>query len=315
MSATNDITSEKRSSPPPKPVPLGDDTRARIKQMLEDLDTPLDGLPNSGNDPDLARKYRQTKRATRNAVREQERAELKRARRAARRIYNVKPTRSSKRAATALLTAGAVGLAAFTGPVTTKMRDKNGPVATYIMKETAETALDPTQVRVNAKELRASTEFKSALVEEEGVRYTVYRDVAGYPTVGVGHLIDVSDNLRVGDTVSKERVLEFLDVDLQEAEAQVADLVGDLPLYQHEFDALVDLLFNVGPGTVAANKSPRLNAAIEAGDYEAIAAELDYTHAAGKVARGLEYRSERRTKMFLDASYEDPREVGASTSA
>ena len=296
-------------------VPLGDETRARIRAMLKDLDTPLDGVPRGESDPALADRYRRTHDLTTRARKEQQRRELKRARRAARRVFDIRPSISSKRAATALLTAGAVGLAAFTGPVSTKLRGKNGPVATYIMKETAEAALDPTQVRVQASGLKVSTEFKSALVEEEGVRYTVYRDVAGYPTVGVGHLIDPSDGLRVGDTVSKEQVLEFLEIDLREAEQQVAELVGDLPLYQHEFDALVDLLFNVGPGTVSEHKSPRLNAAIEAGDYEAIAAELDYTHAAGQVARGLEHRSERRTKMFLDASYEDPRTAGVSTSA
>ena len=298
-----------------KPIPLSDETRARIKAMLADLDTPLDGVPRGLNDAGLASRYRAAHTRTERERRERERSELKRARRAAKRVYNVQTSRSSRRAATALLTAGAVGLAAFTGPVTSRYNSKNGPVAAYVMEKTAQTALDPTQVRVQANHLRVSDEFKAALVEEEGVRYTVYRDVAGYPTVGVGHLIEAGDNLRVGQTISKERVLNFLDTDLREAEQQVAELVGDLPLFQHEFDALVDLLFNVGPGNVSEHKSPRLNAAIEAGDYERIASELDYTHAAGKVARGLEYRSERRAKMFLDASYEDPRAMGSSTTA
>ena len=163
--------------------------------------------------------------------------------------------------------------------------------------------------------MKASDEFKQALVEEEGVRYTVYRDVAGYPTVGVGHLVEPEDNLRVGDRVSEERVLEFLDADLIEAEQGVRQLVGDLPLYQQEFDALVDLVYNVGLGNVSPSESPRLNAAIDAGDYEGIASELDYTHAGGKVAKGLEYRSERRAKIFMDASYDDPREIAAQSSA
>ena len=92
------------------------------------------------------------------------------------------------------------------------------------------------------------------------------------------------------------------------------ELVGDLPLYQHEFDALVDLVYNVGPGNVAEDESPRLNAAIQARDYDAIAAELNYTHAAGQVARGLQFRSERRENMFSEASYEDPRENGYSST-
>ena len=86
-------------------------------------------------------------------------------------------------------------------------------------------------------------------------------------------------------------------------------LVGDLPLHQHEFDALLDLVYNVGIGNVSPSESPRLNAAIDAGDYDAIAAELDYTHAGGQFAKGLQYRSERRAKIFMEAAYEDPREM------
>ena len=50
------------------------------------------------------------------------------------------------------------------------------------------------------------------------MRYTVYRDVAGYPTVGVGHLVESEDRLRVGDRISERRVLDFLDADLAEAD-------------------------------------------------------------------------------------------------
>jgi len=144
----------------------------------------------------------------------------------------------------------------------------------------------------------------------------VYRDVAGYPTVGVGHLIERSDNLRVGDRVSNNQVLKFLDADLVEAEEGVRQLVGDLELYQHEFDALLDLVYNVGIGNVSPSESPRLNAAIDAGDYQGIADELNYTHAAGRIARGLEHRSDRRAEIFMNANYENPRDAaGRNTSA
>ena len=69
-----------------------------------------------------------------------------------------------------------------------------------------------------------------------------------------------------------------------------------------------------GSAPAFAISSPRLNAAIANADYEAIAAELDYTHAAGRVARGLEFRSERRAQIFMDATYEDPREIASTIS-
>ena len=165
----------------------------------------------------------------------------------------------------------------------------------------------PTDSRLPASMLNVSDTLKEALIEEEGVRERVYRDVAGYPTVGVGHLVKKSDGLKVGDRVSYDRILDFLDEDLRTAERAVKRLVGDLPLFQHEFDALVDLVYNVGEGNVAPDESPDLNLAIATRDYDGIARELDYHHAGGAVAKGLVYRSERRTNMFMDASYENPR--------
>jgi GH24 family phage-related lysozyme (muramidase) len=156
--------------------------------------------------------------------------------------------------------------------------------------------------------LRASDDLLEAMIEEEGARRTVYRDVAGYLTVGVGHLVTAADNLDFGDRVSRDQVIDFLERDIAVAEQAVRRLVGSLPLTQNEFDALVDLAFNVGEGNLSAERSPGLNAAIAAHDYDAIASELDYRHAAGQVARGLVYRSVRRENIFLNASYADPRE-------
>ena len=279
---------------------------ARLKAILEELDRPLDNekwtaTPHAGEQRKaigLLGRIRSHRR---------HRNDLKRARRAAAQVYKVKPKLSTRKRASLLMGAGAMSLAAFTGPPA----QKPTPASGYAISVSSNEASD---VRKPAHLLKASEEFKQALIEEEGVRYTVYRDVAGYPTVGVGHLIRPADDLRVGDRISDERVLDFLEQDLAIAERGVRILVGDLPLHQHEFDALLDLVYNVGLGNVSESESPRLNAAISAKDYDAIAAELDYTHAAGKVARGLEFRSERRAKIFMDASYEDPRASGTVTS-
>ena len=168
---------------------------------------------------------------------------------------------------------------------------------------------DAQNIRRHAVNLQASDALKEALMEEEGVRYTVYRDVAGYPTVGVGHLVRAEDGLRVGDTISRAQALAFLDADIAHAEEAARRLAGNLPLFQHEYDALVDLVYNVGEGNVSQRESPRLNAAINSGDYQRIADELDYTSAGGSVYKGLENRSERRAAIFMEASYENPREA------
>lgn len=172
---------------------------------------------------------------------------------------------------------------------------------------TVQMQVDP-DIRRSADLLRVSDAMKDAMIEEEGARDVVYRDVAGYPTVGVGHLVAPEDGLRVGDRVTEDQILDFFEQDLREAEAAVVRLLGDTLVNQFEFDALVDLAFNVGEGTLSPEKSPRLNASIAARDYAGMADELGYHHAKGMKANGLVHRSERRANIFLEGSYDDPRD-------
>ena len=207
------------------------------------------------------------------------------------------PLKRRKRKAALAISAGVMGFStAATGL---------GPYSPKAVVKSAEPGVD---YRAKAGLLHVSDSMKEALAEEEGVRLSVYRDVAGYPTVGVGHLVTSDDNLNVGDQITYDQAIDFLEQDLRIAEQAVAKLVGDLELYQHEFDALVDLVYNVGEGNVQMDKSPRLNKAIQKHDYDSIANELHYHHAKGKKANGLIFRSERRSQIFMDASYENPRD-------
>ncbi|WP_324827062.1 lysozyme [Qipengyuania zhejiangensis] len=280
---------------------------ANLRAILDDLNRPLDAtdwegasrFPPAGGKPErLLQRLRRER---------DHRRELRRARQAAERALGVRSRPSTRKRAAMMLTAGAASLGAFTGP-TLDADDSES-------SRSAASRSDHAGIRLPAALLSASEHFRQALIEEEGVRYTVYRDLAGYPTVGVGHLVDPSDGLRVGDRIDERQVYAFLKADLAEAERGVRTLVGRLPLHQHEFDALLDLVYNVGLGNVSADKSPRLNRAIDLGDFEAIAAELDYTYAGGRFAKGLEYRSVRRSAIFLEAAYGDPREPGSTTSS
>lgn len=300
-------TMKPRGGPPPGPA---------LSALLEELNRPLDDIDWSRPAKAAADKTAGSEKAASggsrlvNRLREERRhrRDLRRARAAAARAFGVRPKLSARKRATLMLGAGALGLTAFTGPAKPRKPVDFGTAAVVA-------DVNDIEIRKPAVLLKASDTFKQALIEEEGVRNVVYRDVAGYPTVGVGHLVLPEDGLRVGDRVSDDQILAFLESDLAKAESGVRQLVGDLPLRQHEFDALLDLVYNVGIGNVAESESPRLNAAISAGDYAAIADELDYTHAGGQFAKGLKYRSERRAKIFLEAAYEDPRESSTSNSA
>ncbi len=167
--------------------------------------------------------------------------------------------------------------------------------------------VSPVNTRMHSDLLTSSRALMEAIAEEEGVHLTVYADPIGLPTVGVGHLVTRSDGLSLGDTISYERALDLLEQDLAQAEDAVRRLVGNTPLYQHEFDALVDLVFNVGEGNAGEDGSPGLSRAIALRDYAAMADELAYHHAGDTVLDGLEYRSDRRRAMFELADYSDPR--------
>ena len=97
------------------------------------------------------------------------------------------------------------------------------------------------------------------LVEhEEGRRKRSYLDQVGLPTIGIGHKLRRSElssgTIMIG--VQKiewqyglvtEQIDELLQQDLQHARRAVEDSVT-VDLEQHQFDALVSMVFNIGGG-------------------------------------------------------------------
>lgn len=55
--------------------------------------------------------------------------------------------------------------------------------------------------------------FYTYAVDREGYRTKVYPDIYKNPTVGVGHLVTTTDNLKIGDIISKDRVQQLFDQD------------------------------------------------------------------------------------------------------
>lgn len=106
--------------------------------------------------------------------------------------------------------------------------------------------------------MRVSDAGIERIKAREGVVATMYRDQAGLPTIGVGHLL-TRDELASGKLwlptgavdwhvgLSDEQVVELLEQDLDNAEAAVDRAMPDVEnLSQAQFDALVSFVFNVG---------------------------------------------------------------------
>ena len=107
--------------------------------------------------------------------------------------------------------------------------------------------------------MRTSAAGREFIKTEEGVRYTLYDDATGRtlkrainargnPTIGVGHTISRKDTTYDGVTLSQAEVDALLNKDLAAAERAINNNVH-ARLTQNQFDALVSLVFNVGPGT------------------------------------------------------------------
>ena len=86
------------------------------------------------------------------------------------------------------------------------------------------------------------------LMEAEGCVLKIYKDSAGYPTIGTGHLIRKGEDFSAGLTT--EQAQDLLQKDLVRFEAVVNEKVT-VALTQNQYDALVSFAFNVGDGPAA----------------------------------------------------------------
>lgn len=127
---------------------------------------------------------------------------------------------------------------------------------------------------------------------EEGCVLHIYKDQAGYPTIGVGHLIKSGEEFT---TLTEIEALDLLAEDLKVAEDAVNGKVI-VSLNQNQFDALVSFTFNVGTG--ALEKSTLLKL-LNQGNYEAVPGELmKWVKAGGQTLPGLVNRRQREGKLW-----------------
>jgi len=90
-------------------------------------------------------------------------------------------------------------------------------------------------------DMKTSQRGLDLIAKFEGCRLTVYKDIAGYKTVGLGHLVKPGEDFSGG--ITREQAEELLRQDVADAEAAIHRRVT-VPLTQNQFDALVDWVFN-----------------------------------------------------------------------
>ena len=132
----------------------------------------------------------------------------------------------------------------------------------------------------------------------EGVRSRPYRCPANLWTVGVGHLI--GDGKSLPDSwnriFSQEEIDGILKSDLRRFELGVHKMLPNVPLRQHEFDALVSFCFNLGLGCF--QRSTIRQALLRGDKTQAMESLVKYCRAGGKILKGLQTRRLDERALF-----------------
>jgi lysozyme len=137
--------------------------------------------------------------------------------------------------------------------------------------------------------------------ESENLELTAYRDEKGIPTIGWGHRIVASDNLKIGDSISRDLADRLLEMDLRFAEEAVTKFTTD-PILKpgingNRFSALVSLVYNIGGH---AFETSELRLWVMHQSWQNAADQfLRWNHVDGKVSDGLTTRREKERALFL----------------
>ena len=134
------------------------------------------------------------------------------------------------------------------------------------------------------------------IAEFEGFEPKIYKDAAGYPTIGFGHLIKPGEEHKFRNGITRSEAIQLLKEDIRDSERGVNHYTK-VALNQNEFDALVSFVFNLGSGNY---RSSTLLRKLNAGDKLGAADQfLRWNKAGGKVLSGLTRRREAERALFL----------------
>lgn len=122
-----------------------------------------------------------------------------------------------------------------------------------------------------------------------------YKDSVGVNTIGYG----TTQGVKPGQTITPERALIRLGQDVAVFEKEMKSCIGDVPLSQGEWDAYVDLTYNIGSGAFCRSTIvKRLKQSPP--DYDgACEAIKRFNKAGGKVLPGLMYRRDKEYKRCM----------------
>ena len=100
--------------------------------------------------------------------------------------------------------------------------------------------------------------------------------------------------------ITQEEAESLLQEEMHEYEGYINDMVK-VPLEQHQFDAMVSWVFNLGSGNLS---SSTLLKKLNNSEYDEVPAQIRrWNKAGGKVLDGLIRRREAEAKMFMNEDW------------
>lgn len=154
--------------------------------------------------------------------------------------------------------------------------------------------------------MRVGPEGRRLFVEWEGFKTSVYKDVVGNPTIGVGHLLTRDElssgkilincrQVKYANGLTEQQCWELLDQDLGIAEDAVNACVT-VPLTQNQFDVLVSFVFNAGVSAFAGSTLLKL---LNNMQYDLVPAQLRrWVHSGRRIINGLVNRREKEIELW-----------------
>lgn len=141
----------------------------------------------------------------------------------------------------------------------------------------------------------------------EQFRGTAYRATPAekYLTIGYG---SYGPHVKEGQKITEGQALILLNRDMAAA-VKAVDAVAHPSLTQAQFDAVVDLVFNAGPGVIASNTGT--GQALRAGDVKTLRAKLAlFINQNGKPVLGLRRRVAGRLALFDGKPWQEAEKIG-----
>lgn len=142
--------------------------------------------------------------------------------------------------------------------------------------------------------IAASAALLIGIAVHEGYRGEAYIPAPGdVPTIGFGD----THGVQLGDTTDPVRALIRLGEHVDRAQRDMRACIGDVALYQHEWDAYVSLAYNIGTGAFCGSTLVRK---LKSGDYAGACAEIKrWVYFQGRVLPGLVNRREAEYRMCM----------------